>query len=645
MDMKQGAVEALKVIAPFKELSTDALAELAPQVEIRNYPIGTYVFRRGDAGLGKLFVVVDGLAEVTVPDDKGVETVVGYRRRNDIFGETVVLTGGTYSGNVRVSEELTCLLIPSTVFENLIRNYPEVSAFFSRVMVDRMRMLYEEIITEQSLDLFTGAERSLFKRRVSEIMSRPVVTCRSDDVVTGVAGLMAEHNISSVVVIDDVGQPLGLITEKDLVGQILAHGLDPGDRRAGDVMNTELVTLSSDAYLNEALLAVIRSGAKHVAVIESDLLVGMISLVDLLRARSSGTLWVAHRIESEHTLAGLQEIGREVDRFLYALVAEKAPTRELLEIMTELNDKLTRQVIRCCEQQMVSEGLGRPPVPYCFVSLGSAGRREQALRTDQDNAFIYADPEPDQAGAVREYFLKLGARIVDGLAACGFENRTGEVVVSNPVWCRSLSGWKKALHNWVFNLEPEGIRRLAVFLDFRPVFGDRGLADQLWETVFKAFDKQTVAAHMLTSHEVEYRVPLTMLGGFITEKSGPHENQLNLKYSVALHIVGCIRVFAMSAKINETSTFGRLERLVEAGEISRDDAEFILASFETVTMFRIRENVIKHRQGLPADDYITPSELSKRERAILRDAVSVISRLQKLTSTKFTEEWFGFLRP
>lgn len=635
----------METIAPFKELDSTVLEELAPQVEIRRYPVGTYVFRRGDASLGQLFVVTEGLAEVTVPDDKGVETVVGYRRRNDIFGETVVLTGGTYSGNVRVSEELTCLLIPSGMFEQLVRNHPEVSGFFNQVVIDRMRMLYEEIITEQSWDLFSSTELNFFKRRVHEIMSRPVVTCRPDDEVTGVAGLMTEHNISSVVVIDDVGQPLGLITEKDLVGQMFAHGVCPSDRRAKDVMNPKLLTLSSEAFLNEALLAVIRSGAKHVAVTESGLLVGMISLVDLLRARSSGTLWVAHRIQSEQTLDGLREIGKEVDRFLYALVSEKAPPRELLDVMTELYDKLTRQVIRYCEQKMEDEGLGAPPVPYCFVNLGSAGRREQALRTDQDNAIVYADPQADQAGAVREYFLTLGRKIVDGLAECGFQRYTPGVVGSDPAWCRAQSDWKDTLRDWIYGMEPEEIRRLAVFLDFRPVFGEYKLADDLWTTVFDAFDKQTVVAHMLTSDETRFRAPLTMLGGFITEKSGPHKDQLNLKTSVCMHIVNGIRVFAMSSKIKETSTFGRLDRLVDAGVMAREDAEFIRASLETIMMFRIRENVIKHRQGQPADDYITPSELSKRERAVLRDALSVIGRLQKLTSARFTDEWFGYRRP
>lgn len=648
MSKEQNTVEVLKAIAPFRELSSDVLEELAPQVEIRRYPVGKYIFRRGDTSLGQLFVVIEGLAEVTVPNDKGVETVVGYRRRNDIFGETVVLTGGTYSGTVRVIEDMTCLLIPSKVFEQLIRNYPEVAGFFNRVMVDRMRMLYEEIITEQSLDTFSRAELSLFKRRVNEIMSRPVITCRPEDEITGVAGLMSEHNISSVVVIDDVGQPLGLITEKDLVGQMFARGLCPSDRRAKDVMNTNLVTLPSDAYLNEALLAVIRSGAKHVAVTESGLLVGIISLVDLLRARSTGSLWVAHRIESEQTLDGLREIGKEVDRFLYALVSEKAPTRELMEIMTELHDKLTRQIIRFCEKQMVDEGMGSPPVPYCFVNLGSAGRREQALRTDQDNAIIYADPEPGEAEAVQKYFLKLGAKIMEGLSECGFcgfLQCQGQVVASNPMWCRSLSNWRGVLHDCIFGLEPEGIRMLTIFLDFRPVYGDQTLADKLWTTVFDAFDKQTVVAHMLTDDENQFRVPLTMFGGFITEKSGEHKNQLNLKTSVCVHIVNCIRVFAMSSKIRETSTLGRLDRLVEAGAISRDDAEFIRASFETVMMFRIRENVIKHRQGRTPDDYITPSELSQRERAVLKDALSVISRLQKLTSAKFTDEWFSYVRP
>ncbi len=645
MNEEVDTFEVLKALTPFKELNWEALEELAPQVEIRKYPVGTYIFRRGGASLGLLFIVLDGLAEVTLNNDKGVETVVGYRRRNDIFGETVVLTGGCYSGNVRVKETLTCLIIPRDIFEHLIHNHPEVATFFSRVMLDRMRMLYDEIVSEQSLDTFSRAESSLFKRRVGEIMSRPVITCRPEDNITGVAGLMAEHNISSVIVIDDVGQPLGLVTERDLVSQMFAEGLCPSERRAKDVLNTKLVTLPADAFLNEALLAVIKSGAKHVTVTESGLLVGIVSLVDLLKAQSTGSLWVAHRIESEHSLGGLCETGKEVDNFLYALVTEKAPTRELMEIMAELNDKLTRRVVHLCEEQMVEDGLGTPPVPYCFVNMGSAARREQTLRTDQDNAIVYADPEPDQAEAVKQYFLTLGERIVESLAECGFQKCKGNVVASNPAWCRSMSEWNATLHRWIYSPEPEGIRMLTIFLDFRPIFGDKGLTKILWERMFEAFERQTVVTHMLTHDEVQFRVPLNMLGGFITEKSGPHKNELNLKSSVCTHIVNCIRVFAMRYKITEPSTFGRLDQLVERGGIPRDDAEFIQASFETVMMFRIRQNVVKHRQGLAADNYITPAKLSKREQAVLKDALSVINRLQKLTSSNFTEAWLNYLKP
>ncbi|MFZ5900575.1 MAG: DUF294 nucleotidyltransferase-like domain-containing protein [Bacillota bacterium] len=642
--MPNDLVEELKALTPFKALDEENIAKLASSIELRRFQPGTYVFRQGDPALGHVFIVMSGLAEVTLTNDRGIETVVGFRRRGDLFGETVIWSAKHYSGSVRAKDELECLAIPVGTFQKFINNFPVVAAYFSSVMVERMRSLYDEIIAEQSYVAYGGVEKSLFRRRVADLMSAPVITCRMSDKVSNIAQVMADKNISSLIVIDETGYPVGVITEKDLVAKMVAKSADPSKTTAEEIMNKNLITIPVNAYLDEALMQVIKHGVKHLAATDRGMLAGILSLVDLVKARSTGTLSVVHRIESENTLEGLRETGKEVDIFLNALVAEKAPTRQLLAIMAELHDRLVRKVIRLAEEEMVLEGYGKPPVPYCFVNMGSAGRKEQTLRTDQDNAIIYAKPEPERETAVSGYFLTLGGKIVDNLEACGFAKCKGDVMASNPKWCRSLDDWKETLSRWIARAEPEDIRMLTIFLDFRPVYGSHELAGDLWEVIFAAFNEAREVSHMLTNDDVQYRVPLSLLGGFITEKSGPYKDQINLKNSVCVHIVNCIRVFAMKHGIRETSTLGRLKELVEQKVISVDDGEFIETAFETVMMFRIRENVRKRQQGLPADNYINPHALSKREQAVLKDALSVITRLQKLTSSNFTEQWLNYLR-
>lgn len=635
--------EVLQQLAPFQTLDQEILDAVSADMYFKNYPEGDYIFRQGTPSLGILFVVVEGLAEVTVAGEKGAENVVGYRRPNDFFGETVILTGGTYSGSVIAKEDLTCLLIPRSAFERIIFHDPNVAIYFSRSIIDRMRTLYEEIVAEQPYEAYGRSESALFRRRVGELMSSPVITCRPSDPVTGIAQSMTEHNISALVVVDDLGRPIGVITEKDLVKQVLAARADIDSCRADNVMNRDLVVLAPQAPLHQALMAVIKQGVKHLAVADQGMVVGIVTLVDLVKARSTGTLWVAHRIESKHTLTDLQEAGHELDLLLSALVAEKAPIPALFDIMTELHDRLTRRVITLCEEEMVYEGYGSPPQPYCWLNLGSAGRRERILRTDQDNAIVYADPPPDKADVTSAYFQHLGEKVVDGLTQCCFGRGEENVMASNPKWCRSLSDWLQTVDSWIKQGEPSGVKMLNVFLDLRPIHGDPSLAETIWNQTFQSFKESSPPSQSSTGDGIHYRAPISSRGSFITEKSGPHKGEINLKTSGLVHIANCTRIFAIMHGITETSILGRLRELSAREALDQDEADYIQAAHETITMFHTRENLRKLQQGLEPDSYINPSRLSRREQDALRDALLVIGRLQKLTNNHFNEFWRHYL--
>ncbi len=477
----------------------------------------------------------------------------------------------------------------------------------------------------------------LFHRRINELMSSPVATCHLSDTVTEVARTMGLRNISAVIVVNDQNEPVGLITEKRLVAGLIAEPKDILSCRVETVMDSNMVTLPPDAYLHHALLSVIKEGVKHLAVVEEKKLVGIVTLMDLVKARSAGTLWVARNIETQRTLTGLIETGREVDLLLSALVAEKAPVPVLFEIMSEMHSRLTRQVIILCEEEMEREGYSSPPVPYCWLNLGSAGRGEQTLRTDQDNSIVYADPPDGKATVIAEYFLHLGAKVVEGLARCGFTKCKGNIMASNPNWCRSVHEWHRVLDRWVSQLNPSEVRDLTIFLDFRPVYGEPLLAHTLREQAFTSWHSHALTSHMLTRDELQYRPPLGFLGKFITEKSGPHRDEINLKTSAAIHLVNCTRIFAVNHGVTETSTLKRLQELVALEAIDQDEAEYIRAAFETVMTLRIRENLRKHQIGQDPDDYIYPHKLSKLEQDMLRNAFSVTARLQRLTGKYFTD--------
>lgn len=637
--MSTHVISVLKASPLFGSLEEGVLADLAESVQVKTYPQGTYIFRQGQKSLQVLFLVAEGLGEVTITDERGVETVVSFRRQYDFFGETALLPDKSYGGSVRAAEDLVCLLIPREKVEELITRHPEFSSFFTALLSERLRMLYEEALTQQSYEAYSTTESPLLRKRVSEIMTRSPVTCHLFTPVDAVARLMADYRISSVIVVDDKGYPVGLVTEKDLVHKVVTRPSWQVENLTADlVMDDKIIKLQIHDFYNQALLAVVKNQVKHLVVMDGDKLAGILTLRDLIKTRSVGSLWVTDKIETAKNLDDLARIGQEVDNFLNALVAERASVPELFAIVSEMHDRLACRVIELCEEEMIAKGYGPPPAEYCWVNMGSAGRREQALRTDQDNAIIYGGGGEEEAA----YFQTLGSRVAEELVRSGFAWCKGGVMASNPQWCRSLDQWKEVVAAWITRAEPEDIRLLTILLDFRPVYGARNLAQDLRRHIFEIFRRPVRAPHYLTEEEVHTRVPLTLFGGFVTEKAGPHKNEINLK-TACRHIVNCVRVFAVKHEIEETSTLGRLAQLMEKEILSREDGEFFQNAFETLMMLRIRENLKKVKQGREADSYINPYRLGKTEQSLLKDAFSAILRLQKLTSNNFTNYWLRYL--
>jgi len=647
--MSTDVIKVLKSVTPFNSLTIEVLNELILKLKIKDYLPGDYVFKQGEPSQRCLFIISRGSAEITVTNEKGIEAVVGFRQQLDFFGETVVLTNLTYPASVRAKEQMICFLLARKDLEHLINNHSDFAGFFSQILSERMRVLYEEIVTEQSFEAYSSIDTPLFSKRVSEIMSTPVLTCHPRQSVKTAVDMMFKKNISSLVVADDNLKPLGMITEKGLLKSIMKGNITSiEDYTTGDIMEQNLVTISPKSFFNQALLAVIKHQVKYLIVVDRKKLVGIVTLMDLVKARNTGTLLITSEIDNKDSLDELVVIGQQINSMLYALVAEKAAVSAIMEIMTELHDRLTRKVIKICENEMIAKGRGKPPVEYAWIHMGSAGRREMTLRTDQDNAIVYANPDEQQAQNVAAYFYELAADIVNGLAQCGFAKCKGGVMASNPLWCQSLNGWHQTVHDWMKKGLPENVRALTIFLDFRFIYGSSALINKLQnivKTIDPGSDTTVIVSHLLTQDDIKFKVPLNLLGGFVTDKHGPHKGEINLKNAAAIHIVNCIRVYAVKYGIPFTSTFDRIRILSEQKIIPPDDAELVSAAYETLMMFRIRENVKKFKQGHQPDNYVNPYRLSKREQALLKDAFTAITRLQKLTSNRFSIYWLSYLGP
>lgn len=623
----------LKKVPPFQLLAQSTLESMITKAEIREFPKNAYVFRQGDSSLQSLFVLASGNVNITVLNEQDKEVLVDTRNELEFFGEIVFLSEETYPASVRAVTDLVCIVIPTTLFETELTHTPEFANAFSRILAERMRTVYHSLISATEPSQI--ALDQPIRKRVASLMSAPLVTCHPSDEISTLAKQMTAQAVSSLVVIDNLGQPKGIVTERDLVGKVLARDDDKIQLTASDIMVKNLLTVPPDAFYYEALLIMVKNKVNHLIVVDNYKLVGLITIRDLIISRSTGALAIVNDIEKQNTIEGLVKASVEINKVLQALAEEKASSQEILQIITEFFDRLTQKVIQVCEQEMVTEGHGPPPVAYSWITMGSGGRQEQFVKTDQDNGIIYDNVPPEKGEAVANYFQLLAEKVVEGLYLCGFAKCKGNVMASNPFWCRSFNGWREIINTWINNLEPENIRMMTFFLDFRHVSGRKALCDLLRNFVTRSFRKSATALLFLAKDDLKHRAPLTFFKQIITEKTKEHRNLVNLKNAACVHIVDCLRIFSLREGIVETNTFERLEKLAKKRVISMEDTELFEEAYETLMMLRIRQSLLQLNSGKQPDNYINPNELNRRDKAALREAFLAVDRLQKLTGHAF----------
>ncbi len=625
-------IEILEQIPPFDTLNEEQLHKVASSLLEETYQEGTYIGRQGETSRHVLFLVVKGRVEIKVKDKYDNETIIGYREPLEFMGEAAFFSGEEYPASARTLEETQCLLLPNEIFEEVLVENPDFAAFFGRMLAERLRILYQKISEEENN---SGEEG--FNKRIGDVMVTNVVTCSPDDNVQRIASLMHDNNVSSVIV-NEGKTPLGIVTEGDLVSKVLRKPdlQNKAHSTAKQVMSRGLIKVNPDDFTYQAFLLMVKNRITHVIAVDDDgNLAGIMAMQDVIKSRKTGALAIVNRIEASGSVDEIVEVRSEVDQVLRALLVERATAMEATSVITELYDRITRKIIQISEQSMVVEGYGPPPASYCWITMGSSGRKEQYARTDQDNGIIYENVPEEREAEVKKYFLTLGEKVVAGLEQYGFERCKGNVMANNEDWTHSFDGWRNTIKEWITFLEPQNVRYMTIFLDFRFVYGKKSLYDLLLNFVVRNFRNSLTVLNFLVEDNLGKRVPLSIFRQIQTERSGPYKGMLNLKTSACVHMVDCVRVFALREGVLATNTVERLKEVGKRKLLKEKDVEYFISAYETLMMLRVRDAMEKMSNGVSPDNYINPKELSNREYTLLREALIMVSRLQTITNNNF----------
>lgn len=478
------------------------------------------------------------------------------------------------------------------------------------------------------------ADPNIFFLPVGEFCRWEVVTCSADDPLVSVAELMRRRNISSVVVCTD-GAPSGIVTDRDLRNKVVAAGSDPNGLLVREVMNAPLISIGEGDFLFEALYRMSRHGIHRLVVVDkAGRLTGILTDSDILRLQTRSPQQLIRDIEEAESVAELKDLHRRIQDLVVHLVATGVATRDLVRMIAHLNDQLLLRLIGLLR----SGAFADLPEKFSFVVLGSEGRQEQTLTTDQDNAIIYADNLGKEDVARIEAFAK---ELIDQLIAIGVPPCPGGIMASRPEWRRSLGAWTRVIDQWLANAVPENVLKGSMFFDLRTLSGDPALEERLRAHIHARLKQDAAFLVRTAANVLRFKPPLGWFGRIRVEKDGEHRGQLDLKKAGIFAVTEGVKVLALEAGILKGGTRERLEALVAAEVLDRHLVDDLEASFNFLVFLRLRSQVTAIHANRPPDNYLALDQLNHMERGRLRLALEQVASFQDVLRLHYQLDLFG----
>lgn len=604
MELMAGATEGwLKAVAPFDTLTAEQMAEVARALEPMTFAAGETILPRLRPA-SHLYIVREGLVEEWdaggVVARYGAASVFDYR----------ALAQGRAEHHFVAKTRTLCEALPAPIVISLTRRNAAFQAFWQQELARSA----DALITVQQ----QREAASFLLARLGDTELHPPAFVPPTTTLQEAVSLMNQRG-TSFVLVDRDGRA-GIFTGRDAREKSVLIGLD-GATPIGELASYNLITLDKDDFLFNALLVMTQHDIRHVVVTEGDKIIGVFEQADLLRLLSDSSFAIASRIERARTAADLEEAGRSIPRLIESLHGRGVKPRYIARVVTNLNRKIFRRLFEHIVPEPLRQGA-------CLIVMGSEGRAEQLLPTDQDNAVIFPAETPPGVG---EYLKAFSA----SLSKMGYPPCPGNIMVSNPAWARPFAEFHRDVSRWLYAGDMEGFLNLAILFDAATVAGDETLLQRLKEHISEVARGEQVGLGYFAKAILNFATPIGFLGRLRTEPHGPHQGQLDIKKGGLFPIVHGIRSLALERRIGETNTIARVQALSRLGQFSESFAADLIEAFDFMSMLRLRAHLEAWRSGRPADNYIAPKRLSKLDRSLLRDSLRVVDELKSSLSYHF----------
>ena len=596
-------------IHPFNNLNTFELDDLVEDLDIVYFKANSIV-QAQDSNPEFLYFVLKGLIQ-EINDDE----VLSVYSKGEIFDSVSLIKNHSKNSFVAIEESI-CYALKKERFMQILSSNQQLENYFFQSISDKLN---NNILNEKNKDM-----ANIMIAKVKDAKVHKAVVVDTNKTIYEAAKIIKQEKIPTLLLKDEAGE-MYIVTDSDFRQKVILNRMDYDDLVV-KIASKGLIYINEDDFLFNAQLQMAKHGLKRVVVKnDHDEIVGILDQISLSSFFATNTFAVSNQIINAETLDELKEASHSFIKIIKSLNAKGVKIEFISKLINQLNKKLLDKLYKILAPK---ELIGKS----CLVVMGSEGRAEQILRTDQDNALIISDDCSISEEKLREFTHLFTETLVD----FGFPRCEGNIMVSNPYWCRKQSDFKELIYEWVNSPSGDNFMNIAIFYDALCVSGDIEIIKELKNYLFKISSNSqsfyTNFARVINSFDV----PLGFFDGFVfNSKDEKHKDEIDIKRGGIFIIVQGIRSLSIQNRVLNTNTIKRINSLKELKVLDDESAKELIMAFNILNSLKLKASLEKLDKKEKIDNFVNPNRLTIMEKDLLKDSFKIVNRLKKRLENHF----------
>lgn len=602
----------IKGIAPFDTLTHSNLKFICENLDIVYFEEDEELLSKG-AQTEYLYFIIKGMVHEI--DD---EEVISIYCHHELF-DPISLIENHSKHIFTTAEETICYLLPREIFLKVLHEDENFEQYFFQTLSQKLNVNQVNKKNKELANFMVARVRDAY-------IQAPVIVDASLSIFDAVK-YQKEQKANSLLV--QKGDALGIVTDVDFREKFILQKIlsdEPIERLA----NFDLIYVDENEFLFNAQLEMTKHGIKRLVVKdEKSKVVGVLDQISLVSFFASHTYAISNEIEKAESVQELQSASTNLIRITKSLYAKGVKVRYISKLLSQLNEKVFKKLFELTAPEELLH-------KSALVVMGSEGRQEQILKTDQDNALILSD----DCDIDDKELQKFTTEFTEKLISFGYPRCTGNIMISNPEWVHKESDFKELLFSWIEHKNSNNFMNIAIFFDALAVAGDEKLLENLKEYLSKKIENSASFYAHFSKAVLSFETPLSIFSAFVLSKDG-HKEELDIKKGAIFPIVHGVRSLSLEKKIEATNTIERLKKLNDLGVIDRELTGDLIESFTFLLSLRLKYNLEKMDKNITPDNYISPTKLSKLEKDLLKDSFKIVNQFKKFLTFHYKLNMIG----